>query len=158
MTYQMSCFQVISPIIVSCTFIFPRIHSFVFLSSLQIPADPLNASISVPSIIFLPSSYKLQISSPYISTLLTTLLQIIFSRVFVTPCDHHTPFNSPIIFCACVTLWPVFLVSFPSLVHMAPRYLNLIQPLIMSLSLKHNTKIWTIILFGLYLFPLPVAN
>ena len=46
--------------------------------------------------------------------------------------DHYTPFNAPIIFRACITLWRIFLVSLPSLVNMVPRYLNSIQPVMMS--------------------------
>jgi hypothetical protein len=37
--------------------IFPLIYSFVFLSSLEILADPLNASISVALILLLLYSY-----------------------------------------------------------------------------------------------------
>ena len=43
----MSCFRVISSNIVSCAFISSLIHSFVFLSSSEILAGRLNASISV---------------------------------------------------------------------------------------------------------------
>jgi len=49
----MSCFQVISSNIVSYAFIFPLIHSFVFLPSSETLADRLNASISVPLILLI---------------------------------------------------------------------------------------------------------
>jgi hypothetical protein len=45
--YQISCFRVMSPNIISRASIFPLIYSFVFLSSLEIFADRLNAPISV---------------------------------------------------------------------------------------------------------------
>jgi len=64
-TYQMSCFQVISSNIVSCSFIFPLIYSFVFLSSLEILAYRRNASIPVTLITLLSSPYKLQVSAPW---------------------------------------------------------------------------------------------
>jgi hypothetical protein len=46
--------------IVSCASIFLLIYSFVFLSSLEILADRLNASNSDALILLLSSSYKLQ--------------------------------------------------------------------------------------------------
>ena len=51
--HQMSCFPVISTNIVSCLFIFSLIYSFVFLTSLEILADPLNASTSVALILLI---------------------------------------------------------------------------------------------------------
>ena len=48
--HQMSCFRVISSNIVSGASIFSLIYSFVFLSSLEILVDRLNASISVAMI------------------------------------------------------------------------------------------------------------
>ena len=56
--YQLSCFRVMSSNIISCASIFPLIYSFVFLSSLEIIADRLNASISVALILLLSSSFK----------------------------------------------------------------------------------------------------
>ena len=55
---QMSCFRVISSNIVSCLFIFSLIYSFVFLSSLEILADRLNASMSAELILLL-SKFRL---------------------------------------------------------------------------------------------------
>ena len=60
--YQMSCFRVISSNTVSVASIFSPIYSFVFISSSEILADRLNASISAASILLLPSSYKLQVT------------------------------------------------------------------------------------------------
>ena len=61
---QMSCFRVISSNIVSGASIFSLIYTFVFLSSLEILADRLNASISAALILLLSSSYKIQVSAP----------------------------------------------------------------------------------------------
>jgi hypothetical protein len=47
-----------------CASIFPLIYTFVFLSSLEILADRLIASIAVALILLLSSSYKLQVSAP----------------------------------------------------------------------------------------------
>jgi len=46
--------------------------------------------------------------------------------------NHNTPFNAPVIFRACVTLWRIFLMSLPCLVNMVPRYLNSVQSVMMS--------------------------
>ena len=62
--YQMSCFRVISSNIASGASIFSLIYSFVFLSSSEILADRLNASISVAWILLLSSSHRLQVSAP----------------------------------------------------------------------------------------------
>jgi hypothetical protein len=90
---------------------FSLINSFIFVSSLEILADRLNASISFALILRLSSSYRLQVSAPYIRTLLTMLLWIIFFLFFVTSFDHHTTFNSRIIFSACIL--HILLVSNP---------------------------------------------
>jgi len=60
--HQMSFFRVISSNIVHRAFIFSLI--FVCLCSLEILADHLHGSISVPLILLLSSSYKLQVSAP----------------------------------------------------------------------------------------------
>ena len=92
---------------------------------------------------------------------LTMLLQIIFFLFLVMFFDHHTPFNAPIIFRACVTLWPIFLVSLPSVVNMVPRQIwlseihqliLLIFPIVRCFQVK---RINATRRFGRKIFPLP---